>query len=209
MFGQRMARGALWGALWGGAVLVGLASLRWLVAPIGLVMDHMAHYITLAPIPMVAHLLAGPLALLLLPWQFLHNLRQSRPSLHRRIGYVYVLSVLVGAVGALALLPDFLGHGTAAIGFALLGLLWAGTTIRAVQAARVGDHAAHRAWMVRSATLTFSAVTLRLYMAPLMAAGWTVAETYTVTAWACWLPSLIVVELWQRRRHAARGGVLA
>jgi hypothetical protein len=36
-------------------------------------------------------------------------------------------------------------------------------------------------------------------MAPLMAQGWSVVETYDVTAWASWVPNLILVELWLRR----------
>lgn len=49
--------------------------------------------------------------------------------------------------------------------------------------ARAGDYDAHRRWMLRSRTLTFGAVTLRIIMGPLMAMGWTGAQTYDVTAW--------------------------
>ena len=66
-----------------------------------------------------------------------------------------------------------------------------------------GDLARHRWWMQRSLALTFSAITLRIIMAPLMASGWTVAETYDVTAWGAWVLNLIVLEWWQRRRVAA------
>lgn len=53
--------------------------------------------------------------------------------------------------------------------------------------------------MIRSVALTFGAVMLRVYMTPLMASGWSVPETYQITAWASWVPNLIVVEWWFRR----------
>ena len=37
-------------------------------------------------------------------------------------------------------------------------------------------------------------------MIPLIAAGWTVVETYNITAWAAWLPNLALASLWTRRR---------
>ena len=49
--------------------------------------------------------------------------------------------------------------------------------------------------MTRSVALTFAAVTLRLIMAPLTVLGWSVTETYQVTAWASWIISLAAAEL--------------
>jgi hypothetical protein len=69
-----------------------------------------------------------------------------------------------------------------------------------IWAAMQGDYARHRWWMQRSLALTFSAVTLRVIMAPLMASGWTVAQTYDVTAWGSWLLNLGVLYWWQGRR---------
>ncbi len=63
-----------------------------------------------------------------------------------------------------------------------------------------GDFERHRWWMQRSLALTFAAVLLRVMMAPLIASGWTVAETYDVTAWGSWLVTLAALEWWQRRR---------
>ncbi len=185
---------------WTGSLLIALATLRALVLPMDLVMPNMAHYLTDAPLALIAHLVGGPLALALAPFQLWAGLRQRRPALHRWTGRLYVLSVAVGGVGALALVPDFTGSAFAAAGFVALGVLWLAFTGLGIWHARAGDLAAHRRWMLRSVALTFGAVTLRLIMAPLMAAGWSVNDTYLITAWGCWVPNLIVIEYWLRRR---------
>lgn len=191
-------------ALWAGAVglfwllciFVALSSLRFLVAPMSDVMGHITHYLTSAPVALYAHILGGPLALALAPFQLWQALRRRRRILHRIIGYIYVTAVLFAGIGALVMLPDFLGTGFAATGFACMALCWIGFTLRGVWLAWIGDHIAHRRFMLRSVTVTFSAVTLRLMMMPLMIKGWTVLETYQVTAWGAWVPTLIAVEIW-------------
>ena len=58
--------------------------------------------------------------------------------------------------------------------------------------------------MIRSFAMTFGAVTLRLYLpiAPML--GYEFMEGYRITAWASWVPNLILVELWMRRQAAQR-----
>lgn len=182
------------------SALIALMSLRGLVAPLDLVMPNMAHFLTDAPWALWGHVLGGPLALALAPFQVSAGLRARRPGLHRWMGRTYGLAILVAALSALALVPTSIASPWARTGFVALALAWLGTTGWGIALAMRGDRSAHRRWMLRSIALTFAAVTLRLYMAPMMAAGWTVAQTYDVTAWACWVPNLIVLELWQARR---------
>lgn len=186
------------GLFWLMCLTVALVSLRFLVAPMQVVMAHMAHYLPTVPIALFAHILGAPLALALAPFQLWQGLRRARPGVHRAMGYVYVSAVLVAGVGSLALLPQFQGTAFAAAGFACLAVLWIGFTLRGVLLARAGDLAAHRRFMLRSVALTFGAVTLRLIMAPLMAQGWSVVDTYQITAWGCWVPNLVAVEIWLR-----------
>ncbi|MEZ5751629.1 MAG: DUF2306 domain-containing protein [Paracoccaceae bacterium] len=185
--------------IWIGALSVALVSYRVLIAPIDLVMQHMAHYAASAPVAMWGHILFGPLALAIVPFQFHAGLRRGRPALHRWMGRVYALSVAVAALSSLALLPQFQGQGWVGAGFGMLAILWIATTALAVVAARRRDFVQHRRWMLRSAALCFAAVSLRIIMAPLMAMGWSVVETYQVTAWGSWLLTLGAVEWWMRR----------
>jgi hypothetical protein len=53
----------------------------------------------------------------------------------------------------------------------------------------------HRRWMIRNYSLTFAAVTLRLWIPILMVAGNDFPSTYTTVAWLAWVPNLIVAEL--------------
>lgn len=182
------------------SLLIGVISLRSLALPLAEAMPHMAHYVPTLPGPLWFHLTLGPLALLLAPVQLWTGLRQRRPWLHRLTGYTYALAVLGAGIASLLLLPQFQGTSWAASGFAAMALVWIACTATGVIYARKGDTATHRVWMLRSIAVAFGAVTLRLYMAPLIANGWTVTETYDVTAWLSWVPNLIAVQLWLNRR---------
>lgn len=186
--------------LWVLCVLVALISLAGQRGPIPITMPHLAHFVVDAKVALYGHIIFGPIAILLMPLQFMSKLRARRRGLHRVTGRIYVASVMIAAVSSLAMLPSSLATPWALSGFAVLAVLWMVFTLKAVMAARAGDIQTHQRWMIRSATLTFSAVTLRLIMAPLMIAGWSVVETYNVTAWGAWVPILIFVEWFVLRK---------
>lgn len=186
--------------LWVLCVLVALISLSGQRGPIPITMPHLAHFVVDAKVALYGHIIFGPIAILLMPLQFMSKLRARRRGLHRVTGRIYVASVMIAAVSSLAMLPSSLATPWALSGFAVLAVLWMVFTLKAVMAARAGDIQTHQRWMIRSATLTFSAVTLRLIMAPLMIAGWSVVETYNVTAWGAWVPILIFVEWFVLRK---------
>ena len=190
-----------WGytAYAGISLLIALLSWRMVMAPVEQVMPHMAHFVSEAPWRLWAHLLGAPLAMILAPVQVWSGLRMRWPALHRWTGRLYGLAVLIGGLAALFLAPASDASLFARLGFMTLAALWLGTTAIGITLAMRGDLVRHRWWMKRSLALTFAAVTLRLAMMPLIAAGWTVAETYDVTAWGSWVLNLAVLEWWQRR----------
>lgn len=191
------------GAFAGASLLIALLSLRVFFLPFDLAMPNMAHFVTEAPWRLWGHILGGPLALALAPLQMWTGLTARWPVLHRWSGRLYGLSVLVAGLAGLTLAPIADTSTFARVGFVVLALMWLTVTGIGISWAMRGDYARHRWWMQRSLALTFSAVTLRLIMAPLMATGWTAAETYNVTAWGAWMLNLSALELWQRRRVAA------
>ena len=190
------------------SLLIALSSLRGLIAPLPLVMPNMAHFLDSAPWRLWGHILGGPLALALAPVQLSGRMRQYWPRLHRSAGRVYGAAVLVAGVAGMTLAPTSEASNFARVGFGVLGALWLLTTIKGIQLAMRGDLARHRWWMERSIALTFAAVTLRLIMAPLMASGWSVAQTYDITAWGSWILNLALLELWQRKRKTAPEGAV-
>ena len=179
---------------------IALMSLRSLFAPLAMVMPNMVHFLQDAPLALWGHILGGPLVLALAPVQVSRAFRARWPRAHRISGRFYGAGVLIAGLSALALVPTAEASLFARAGFTVLALVWIGSTGRGIWLARAGDFEAHRRWMLRSLALTFGAVTLRLIMTPLMAMGWTVAQTYDVTAWGCWVPSLILLDLWFANR---------
>ena len=192
-----MSRPVFW-ALSLPALLVALAAWRVFVWPMDLVMPEMGNYVKTVPLGVWGHVIFAPIALALMPLQ----LRQGKGRLHRFAGRAYAVSVLLAGLASLALLPGSVASGFARTGFGVLAVLWIGFTALGVLAALRRDFARHRIWMERSMALTFAAVSLRIAMAPLMVMGWTVAETYEVTAWGSWLLTLGVVETRRKLKRA-------
>ena len=71
--------------------------------------------------------------------------------------------------------------------------------------------AEHRRWMVRSFSLTYAAVTLRIYLAILPALPLAFVSGYRVVSFLCWVPNLVLAELLLRRgsQSARAGGISA
>jgi uncharacterized membrane protein len=144
--------------------------------------------------PLLLHVGGGVTALAVGPWQLWTGLRARRPALHRAIGRVYVVAVLAAAAGGLLLAPVSLGGPLAHLGFSVLALALLATTAMAFVSIRQRRVAAHRAWMLRSYSLVFAAVTFRLWLAVLGAADLPFDEVYAVGSWTTWLLDLLVAE---------------
>jgi uncharacterized membrane protein len=153
------------------------------------------------------HIAGAAVALALAPLQLWQRLRSRLPRLHRVAGRVFVVAVLAAAAGGLALAPYAYGGRSNTLGFGLLALTWAGSTVLAVAAARRGDLGRHHEWAIRAVALTFAAVTLRLWLgvlAPIV--GFDAA--YSVVGWLCWVPNLVGAQLWVRHRRGSREAAL-
>jgi uncharacterized membrane protein len=173
-----------------------------------------ANYVERAPLIQAAfyvHVVFGGLALLLSPLQFVARLRASAPHVHRACGRIVVASIgLAGVAGAMLSTTNLAGPvGTA--GFGALAVLWAGSAVTALRAIRRGDVAAHRRWVIRTFALTYAAVTLRLWLGLLigvqvgaLGVNQDVAfgRAYAIVTFLCWVPNLIVAEIYLWRRSA-------
>ena len=147
-----------------------------------------------------AHVFAAIFALALGPFQFSARLRTRHLRLHRWSGRLYLgVGVLIGGAAGLYMAAYAFGGTVARLGFAGLAIAWLYTGLRAYVAIRSRDVTAHRRWMVRNFALTFAAVTLRLYLPAAVAAGVEMETAYPVIAWLCWVPNLVVAELWFNR----------
>jgi len=156
----------------------------------------------LMELAVLLHLAGGGGALALGAFQLNTALRSRRLQLHRVMGRVYVVSVIVGGVSGFRMAIASQGGIVAHLGFALLAVAWLFTTTRGFLRIRAGDDVDHRAWMIRSYSLTFAAVTLRLYLPLSLIAGVPFEIAYPVIAWLCWVPNLVVAERSFVRRRA-------
>lgn len=150
------------------------------------------------------HVFASLFALALGPFQFSARLRRKRPALHRWSGRLYLaVGVLLGGIAAFFVALNAFGGPVARLGFASLAIAWLLTGFKAYLAIRSGDIASHRRWMVRNFSLTFAAVTLRLWLPGLFISGMPFEAAYQVTAWLCWVPNLVAAELLFNKTSAA------
>lgn len=187
--------------------VAGYAAFAYGVLPLGsLVHPEMEANLLAHSTGIYTHAFASIVALALGPFQFSARLRQNHRNFHRWLGRGYLaVGVLVGGLSGLYMSQYAFGGPVAQLGFALLAVLWLYTGWRAYLAVRRGAIDEHRQWMVRNFSLTFAAVTLRLYLPASMAAGVEFATAYPVIAWLCWVPNVLFAE-W--RYNSAHNRVL-
>lgn len=184
------------------SLVVALLSYRFLFLGLPESFPTMTPHIDGARLAFLAHVSAAPVALALGAFQFMPRARSLAPGLHRWSGRVYGAAILLGAVAALGMLATANGGLAAQTGFGLLAVAWIATTAVAVRFAVQRRFADHRRWMIRSYALTFAAVTLRLYLGAMMAAGMDYVDAIGFLAWVSWLPNLAAAEVLVRRTAA-------
>lgn len=158
---------------------------------------------------LVVHAVPAGLTLVLGPWQFVPRLRARYPRLHRVIGRTYLIS-LVGAAAAASYATVVTPSGfPLQVAFSVLIVAWLYTAYQGYRTIRRGDVRQHRIWMIRNYTLTFAAVTLRLYLLlgtalmPVIPAL-QFRDVYTASAWLSLLGNVLVAEYFIVHRTVAR-----
>ncbi|VAW13940.1 membrane protein, putative [hydrothermal vent metagenome] len=187
--------------LWFTSLAVALVSWRFLLLGMEAAFPNMVHQLTPPRVMFYVHVLAGPAALAIMPFQLSANFRLCQPQWHRWLGRAYLAMVALGGVSGLVIGFNADGGPVAQAGFVLLSVVWLGVTARGFVLIRAGRIADHRAWMIRSAALAFAAVTLRLWLPVQLVAGVPYDIAYPVVAWICWVPNLLFAEV-LLRRHA-------
>ncbi|WP_153980474.1 DUF2306 domain-containing protein [Paenibacillus xylanilyticus] len=140
------------------------------------------------------HIFTAIFALIIGPFQLFMKPTNARKRWHRLLGYGYVLSITVSGIVSVYLSVFATGGWIAGLGFMSLDVLWVVTTLTATRKIMAKDIQAHKAWMLRSYALTFAAVTLRIWLAPLALLFGDFEAAFRVVAWICWIPNLLVIE---------------
>ena len=158
------------------------------------------------------HFFIGGLSLVLAPIQLSSALRRRVPALHRFLGWLYSVSVLVGSITGFTLALNAQGGIPSRVSFIAMSLMWPLFTGLAIWCAIARDYAAHRRWMFRSVALTYSAVTLRLVLGiGFGALQLPFIPVYIAAAWLGWSINLAVCEILLRwpTRSLRRGATAA
>jgi uncharacterized membrane protein len=145
------------------------------------------------------HIIFGGIALFIGWAQFSPKMRNRRMALHRKLGKVYVVAVLLSALAGIYIGFFATGGWVSSTGFICLGIVWFYTTLKAYLYIKHGEIEQHQKMMVYSYAACFAAVTLRIWLPILTMVYGDFSKAYLVVAWLCWIPNLLVAYLITRR----------
>ena len=140
------------------------------------------------------HIALGGLSLLVGWPQFSRKFRSKNLSIHRTLGKIYLISVMVSGLCGLYIAFFATGGWISSLGFGGLAMAWLFTSSAAYRAIRSKDIDSHERWMIRSYALTFAAVTLRIWLPVSMIAGMEFVFAYRIISFLCWVPNLMTAE---------------
>jgi uncharacterized membrane protein len=150
------------------------------------------------------HAVTGGVALLVGPFQFLPRFRTRFPAIHRIIGRIYMICIVIGSIlagySAIVSTSGFVAQ----VGFLLLAIIWFYSIAQAYIAIRQGHIQLHRIWMIRNYALKTAAIFLRIWLGvgvaylamthSLHSANVASTPVYISSAWISWIVPLIFAE---------------
>lgn len=157
------------------------------------------------------HVFSSVLALAAGLTQFSDHVLKNYRRLHRIIGWIYAVNILVINFPA-AMIMAYYANGLlpSKIAFTILDCLWFWFTLKAVIAARNRNIGKHKRFMIRSFALTFSAITLRSWKIILLNTIHPDPLTlYMIDAWIGFVPNLLFAEwlIWKANRKSTTAQV--
>jgi hypothetical protein len=150
---------------------------------------------------LLAHIAFGSLALFAGPVQIWLGLREQRMTLHKNLGFFYILGVAGGSAAALAMVPTPSAGFVFGAGLAGLAIAWLTTTGLAFLAITRHLYDQHKEWMIRSYVVTLGFVIFRVGDVGMERLGvGDPLQRAQVMSWACWAVPLLVTELFLQSR---------
>ncbi|MGE8206949.1 DUF2306 domain-containing protein [Heyndrickxia sp. NPDC080065] len=143
------------------------------------------------------HVATCVVALVIGPFTLSTKFREKNINRHRMLGKIYMIGILLGGVSGLYLSFYATGGLVGKIGFGLLSVFWLISAYQALNRVKNKKIQEHRNWMIRNYSLTFAAVTLRLWL-PLFVLLFGLEHfelSYAVISWLAWVPNLIIAEI--------------
>ncbi|MEC0347717.1 DUF2306 domain-containing protein [Peribacillus frigoritolerans] len=189
------------------------------IVSVGVMIPFMIPYLTLNPANsrvditsttqysiLVTHIGCALIALITGFLQFMDRIRLKNPKVHRYVGRIYVVSVFISGILALAVV-FYIENFTKATAFLTLAILWLFTCWKGYRTAVKGHFNAHRIWMMRSFGITLVAVSARVLVPVLLITYYTfngfmlpegrdkmIEEVLNVNIWAGLVLNFVIVE---------------
>ena len=106
-----------------------------------------------------------------------------------------MIAVALSSPGGMYISFFATGGLPSSIGFLCLGIIWFATTLMAFVNIKKRNIAIHQKLMTYSYAACFSAVTLRILLPVLVLIFGDFITAYTIVAWLCWVPNLVVARV--------------
>lgn len=151
---------------------------------------------------LLVHIVGGLTATLTGPVQFIPGIRSRYPVLHRRVGKVYLASILISTLASFYLVSTAQLGMVYDVGLAMLGIVWLGCAAMAYFAIRKRNIVMHKEWMIKTYVLTLAFVNFR-FVEDIMALMnmSTFVDRKVLMAWGCWaIPFFFTEVVLQCRR---------
>ncbi|CDQ20146.1 hypothetical protein BN982_02463 [Halobacillus karajensis] len=147
------------------------------------------------------HAFSSLLALVIGPFLLSRKIRNKNLERHKLIGKLYFICIFFGGLTGIYLAFKATGGTVATLGFGFLSIFWLATGSMAFYRIRQRQIQLHRKWMIRNYLLTFAAVTLRIWLLIFILIDGleNYITSYMVISWLCWVPNLLVAELYVRK----------
>ncbi|KAL9641669.1 hypothetical protein ABK040_016900 [Willaertia magna] len=167
---------------------------------------------------LVIHATGGVICLFIGVFQFQESLRKNILILHKIIGYIYSIFIVIGIIGAIYLIPFSAGGQTNKFAFSLLTVTWVCTLGMALfyvmftkynpfikKLTKMERIKRHQEWMIRNYAASLAAITLRIYLGLLLVinfssyqwdylTSWT--NAYTSCTWLSVVGNLVIAEIY-------------
>ncbi|MGM2834598.1 DUF2306 domain-containing protein, partial [Bacillus cereus group sp. Bce025] len=113
---------------------------------------------------LLTHITTSIVALVIGPFTLSTKFRERNINRHRIAGRIYMVGILLGGISGLYLSFYATGGLVAKLGFGLLSVFWLTSAYQALHRVKNKKMKDHRNWMIRNYSLTFAAVTLRIWL---------------------------------------------
>ncbi len=154
---------------------------------------HLLHY----RIAFFIHVFSSIFVLLAGFTQFSKYIRKKYSSIHRKIGWLYITFILLFSAPS-GLIIGFYANGGffSQLAFCMLAIIWFVCTYMATTSIAKCQIISHEIWMIRSFSLTLSALTLRAWKYIIVALFQPrPMDVYQIVAWLGWVLNLVIAEI--------------